>query len=306
MNINYFFCTKPLQYFNVSNIVSLFKDDKNILILIPNFSGANKAYEKIVEHDSQWDSVFIFNTKLEAFDEIIATTGFNKIFVDTDLHRELKFLNKKSQGDLFVYEEGLGTYEKEITKVSNKVWKNLLLLMAVKFKILNGAMGGNRRTKSIFVYDYNRYDSVHKNNRQISFPFKFIENYNNKKDIFDEVFELNSFNFPNSSKILLFLTGSRLDLNYSLEYEKIKLSGDYDLSIFKPHPLVGANYSSDCEGYSQVMAEILLLKLISLNNNIVVYHFGCAAEMYIKDKKVEFNKLDNDNVSSFEVTHGVK
>ncbi|MEZ9543755.1 hypothetical protein AB4209_17640 [Vibrio sp. 10N.286.48.C11] len=290
--MNYFFCTKPLQYFNCVNLVSnLHKGEENILFIIPNFYGAKELSEKIKIYDHNWDDVIIINNKRDRTLNKFNITQTDRVYIHSDLHFEMFFLGKFNHADFFVYEEGLGSYEKSITKITNRKWKNYIIYFLTKIGLVNSTPGKSKKNKKQYLYFPEKYEATHPDYafKTFSFPFSFVENYLYNKDMFDNIFELNSIVLPEGNKICLYLSSNSRTINYMEYYELI--SYDYDFSIFKPHPNVADQYDNIDLEFRDKMAEILIMKLLDSDKFVDVYHHGTSAEQYIIDDRVQFKKV---------------
>lgn len=288
---SFYFVTKPLQYYNALNLSSIDRNDK-YLFVIPNFGNADDFVAKIIKNDKRWIKVTIIKSKRDKALLNYTVNNEDNVYVHSDMHRELMFRGAFSKANVIVYEEGLGTYSKEITNITNSWWKNALIKFLTRIRVLNSVTGGHPRTKQVYVYDQKKFSYVNNANSKKCRPFEsnFYDNYINNKFEFDAIFKLNEIEYPKHSRVALFLTSNDKSINFEHEFNKIDRS-KYDEVIFKAHPNISNIYRNyECK-YTNVMAELLIVKFLESESRVDVYHFGTAVELYIKSKNVNFIRL---------------
>ncbi len=290
---NYFICTKPLQYFNCKNIASSLEGN-NILYILPNFTNADLFIEKIKKYDTDWTKIEALYSKKSLNSMKPLNTNEYSVYIDTDLHFTLNgsFFNKSHS--ICVYEEGIGTYRKKITNVTNIGWKDGLIRLLTFLGILNSRMGGNSKTKCIYLYNRDKYLLKHRDleKKVKDFPYEFYDNYKKNRSLFIQIFNLTSIKLPENSKVLLFLTSNSRTKDFIREFKEIKEKEDkFDFYFFKPHPYVIDLYP-DSENFLQdIMSEILVFELLAKKNFIKIFHYNSSTELYIHHKKVDFVNL---------------
>lgn len=286
--MNLFFCTKPLQYLNCRNLASARLDEENVLVVTPNFHRADLFADNVRKYDDLWSSVILSN-KTSFFDSGERYSGAH-VFVDTDLHLELKFLEGQSCRSVSVYEEGLGTYAGRLTRVTNSWWKDLIIWLACWSGLMNCVMGQNKITKDIYVHNPEAYRKASgcTRNFPISFPTSFIQNIENNEQLFIKVFNISNFDLPVAKRVCVFMTSNCRLTNFLESFQLLKSRGEYDHYFFKAHPNVADLYPDfSCE-LAQIPAEFLLSRLISNGNFVHTFHYGTATTLYIVSPSLNF------------------
>lgn len=181
--IDTFIVTKPLQYINALNIDS---ENEKIILLINSFTGASSFFKQIERKSKYWSEQYFFESVDVALDWVLQhKSNINTLFIDNDRKfqndsrgRLLKDLN------LTVYEEGIGTYIKNIYKPRRKIVGNLFLLFQ-SIKGNKNKLGGYKHTKNIIVYYpefYLKYTG--KSNKNIlKFKDPFLYHIQNCKEL---------------------------------------------------------------------------------------------------------------------------
>lgn len=288
---SFYFITKPLQYFNVLNL-SLNDINDKYLFIIPNFHNASEFFSKILEYDHRWKEIKVIESKLDmSLLEYTVNKG-DAVYVHSDMHWELKFVGEFAKAKIIVYEEGLGTYSKEITSITKSWLKNLVIKILTRIKYLNSVTGGDSKTQSVYVYNKPLFEKENPINahKSITFEYNFFDNYRANKYELDQIFELNNITFPKYSHIALYLTSNDSSIDFLSIFNSID-KNKYDEMIFKSHPNVASYYNRLNNSYTNIMAELLIVKLLECGNTIDVYHFGTAVELYINSHGVKFFKL---------------
>ena len=276
-----YICTKPLQYFNCLNLSATVDRNKSklTLILIPNFSNSEYVISKIKKLDKSWDDIKEFDTKEKAI-FFLKKNQVEEVYVDNDLHSEGALLGKLGTNvDFYVYEEGVGSYRRFISNVTNSKIKNALIYILGKAKIFNSIHGAGKYTKGIFLYNKKAYDFIHPalSYKSKEFFRDFISNYENNRDILDEIFEIKKINLPSRKKVAVFLTSNNRNIDFETEFLNNVHVNDYELTIFKSHPNVSDLYGHlNCVATQSILAEFIILKLLADSNQVTIYHYNCC------------------------------
>lgn len=285
MNFNVFICTKPFQWINVENIKK--EDGNNILIIVSNFPNANEIARRIEEVFTHWKSIHVVENRLKAF-LVAQKYNIKNLYVDSDYGRK-SYVYSLTKGQLFVYDEGIGTYSidtSEMPGIVNRFKKKIFgLLGAGTFQ------GGNWKTEGIFLYNKNYYVKRfgHKLGKKevLDFEYSFQEFIEMNLEKLEYVFDFQNANKLFNKKIILYLTFHtvRPDVLSFIEQQK----ADYDIVIIKPHPhyLKFGNIEELRNlGYSvienSVIAELLIVKL-SKDNHVTLLHESCSACLNLHD-----------------------
>jgi len=274
-----FVCTKPFQWINVENIE---KDNThNVLIIIDNFPNVHEIAKRIKIAYPYWESILIVKNRLQAF---VRASSFKirNIYVDSDYGRK-SYLYSFLKANLFVYDEGIGTYSlslKEMPGIKNK-------LKYFIFKLIGAStfQGGGRNTKGVILYNIlyyrNKYSKelTAKTLLPFSLPLESFIKQNISKLL--RVFQFNQYAELRGQRVLIYLTFHFLRddiLTYLEENSK-----NYDLVIVKPHPHLlryGDISPLQDKGFeilnNPIMAEVLIL-MLSKDNYITVLHESSSA-----------------------------
>lgn len=288
-----FFVTKPLQYFNATNI-----EDSNykICIIIDYFFNALEIYHKVKETSKYWDLVLFFQDRKNAFDWInLNKKGIENIYIDSDYGlKNYYYLHKLRSCNIYVYEEGLGNYKGTLR---NKGLINYIIKKLYSFLGFQDFIGGSKYTKGIYLYDIERHQEVYKKCNKIRKEFisSFDEHLKNFQD--SSILMCN-----NSSEYIKSLSGKKILIyltswNIYPEIDKILVQYDDYYKILKPHPII-REIPSKYEQYfnkilnGNIFIELFINKCIDFSPNIIVIHHNSSVGMYFKNKKnIEFINL---------------
>lgn len=280
--------TKPLQYINASNI---YNEKRKDLFVVSWFVNYEWFVETIARTDSTWDTVHVFTTRNQALRYILKhKKAYDDIFVDTDFGIGISLLFFLLMPvNINVYEEGWATYHYINPKMSAmKTWKWLLCRLFFHY---NNYIGGGYFTRSIYVYDPNKYLSNINNSRQeiISFSKGFYDHILDMKDfcnIYSKRLVTDTFKDAN---VILFL-GSWPETHYDYFTGILNENPGYK-SIIKNHPHYVQdnqvnNFHTDLVVDADIPAEIVIIQLLRIVKHLVVVHEHSSALMYIKSDKI--------------------
>mgnify|MGYP000932168397 CR=1 FL=1 len=302
MERSIYIISKPYQYFNVCNI----EDHSNKTLIIVNaFSGSEDLYLNIKNKSHYWDEVFFCNNYSEAFNLIYRISKnnlFRKLFIDGDYSLSMiKELQKLKNIDIFVFEEGLGSYTDNIRKVilKNK-FKNgnfkhklkwILTTIYLKLKGHDDHHGGFKGTKGIYVYNH----ELHKLNKPnfkkeiLSFKNSFLDHlrkFEDRKFISSDYSYL--MEVVKDKKVLIYLTSWQVDS----KIESIIEEYPYHVRILKPHPhivddklrIIQDKFDFNISGGN--MVEFLISDLIDVSKELIVVHNNSSALMHLKNSLI--------------------
>lgn len=290
--------SKPLQFFNASNI-----EDKNckVLFIIDAFNDAKSFFNNVKNNSKNWNSIYFFNSYSEAFN-FIKINKFSKLFIDGDysssMINELKSLKNIN---IFVYEEGLGSYTNNIRNLvqKNKFGEGTFLqkikwnlaTLYLKMQGHGNFHGGFKGTQGIYVYN----QELHKKNKPnfkkevLNFKMPFLDHLKKFEDrniISSNYHEL--LNLVKGKQVLLYLTSWDIDPKIEdilSEYQ------DY-FKILKPHPHINEDKLKFLENKFDYqikggnMVEFLISDLIEVVDNLVILHKNSAALLHIKSANI--------------------
>lgn len=289
MSLNIFVISKPLQYFNATNILV---NEKKICIIINNFYNAEKVFKGVRESSSYWNDVFFEENWNKAFKNIIERKkSIKRIFIDSDFgFRKNLILRKLKDVEIYCYEEGIGNYR--------PIYNNDIFFEKLKFILYKNLghqnyIGGSKYTKGIYLYNTSLFNEIFPNsNKKILFfsnPFsKHLEEFKDKS-IFLSSSALKVLNNIRDTKVLLYLTSWSYD---SKIQDRLQSYHDY-VKILKLHPHI-KDTSLQTKYYDyydyvingENLIELIISKLLKVNESVLVMHHGTSALMY-------FNKQQN-------------
>lgn len=292
MGESYFVVTKPLQYFNATNIAdqALLK----VCIIVDLFYKSEEFYQNI-QSNKYWSRVLFFSTSLEAYSWLAKNIkGNDTLYIDSDYGlKKTLWLSKIKSKNIYVYEEGTGSYRNDLIKIGQprKILRLLLRIIGIKEH-----MGGGKYTKGIIIYDLGLHvERIPEYNKmRINFKTKFINHVTVIKNHFSYQTEKNSgiTAAVSSKKILLYLTS----WEYNSKVDAVLASYPDHVKILKPHPHikntpVKTNFKYTLS--SDVFVELFILNIIDACEEIVVLHENSSAMQYLisdKIKSITFEK----------------
>ncbi len=289
--------SKPLQYFNVSNIED---DQLKVLFIINGFSTAKLFFEQVKKESLQWNEVYFYDTYDQAFSFIHQNAdSFSKIFLDGDYSLSmLKNLYKLRDKKIFVYEEGVGTYTDQIRYVVNKnlfgnvsISKKLKTYFTCQILACFGQKnyhGGSSFTDAVYVYDQKKHqqNKPHFKKELKKFKKSFLQHLTE--------FEERSILSEDYSEVLSALTGSEVVLyltSWSIDPDVRNILQDYEgcKKIIKPHPHIADKAINDIRpDFDYVlpggnMVEFLINDLCAVVSHLYVVHHNSGALLYFKN-----------------------
>lgn len=295
-NSSVFLVTKPLQYFNASNI-----DDPNfrICLIVNYFTNAETLYNKIKNQSTYWDEILFFKNNFDALKWVIDNiNSVNKLYLDGDYgFKKYFYLNKLSGIDIYVYEEGEASYYNNLKDKS--IRNNFLIKLFYRLLGNHDYLGGYKNTKGIYVYDIQKHKCLKPNyNKEIrSFGEPFIRHLINfrDRDLFLNEKSKEIIRHLKNQKVLLYLSGwftSKSESNYSFKNElnNILLQYPKHIKILKPHPHIKTDSDEDNKLFDflitgEVLAEYFISEVLNEAEELIVIHHGSSALQYFTDQK---------------------
>jgi len=334
--VNFFILDKPIQIINIINIIlsENLKKNSNILIVINNFKNSYEFSTDIRKIENYFSDYFL----LDEISDIKFIEKKNKIYLpriyDINLNNNNFYLNKYIN-DIFLYDEGMGSYLNKFEVknfIPHKKYKilipfvNLWRYFIFKFTFLLSLLKIKKyfhfkyfynlikfkidRDKFKGIYLYNRNAFLSKNPKSnfkiFNLKFTFNDLALKYKDFFycfhDTKF--NQLKNIKNKKILIILP------DWIINEEKVvKIIENnrekYDYIIFKGH----TNNLNENEIPQKILrqidislnsglpAEIIVNFLLNNENNISIYHDNSAIALnYIK---IENSNLDFSNYGCF-------
>lgn len=279
-----FYISKPLQYFNATNIED---PNEKVCIIVDHFSGARELYEKLLNRNSQWNQIiFVPNPKAAYVWMQENSKEIDRIYIDSDVG-VLKniWLYPLRRKQIIVYEEGLGSYRSDLRprKALDLVVEFLLNIVGIR-----SFFGGSVFTNAIYLYDH---DSHKKNNpsyqkARLHFKRNFLEHLNHfeDKNLFLDEESYLVIEQACAKKVILYLTSWQY--NSAVEH----IINDYPgyMKLIKPHPHIKSSFSQHLNMFhfvvgNAVMVEFLLLELAKVAEKVVVLHENSSAMHYFSN-----------------------
>lgn len=291
MGKSVFYISKPLQYFNATNI-----EDFNfkVCIIVDHFSGAKELYNKLLMRKSQWDQVVFVQDPKAAYEWMYEHSDIDTIYIDSDVgFLKNKWLYPLRKKQIIVYEEGLGSYRSDLRP--RKVLDLLVELFLNTFGS-KSFFGGSVFTKGLVLYDHNRHQKniPQFKGRRINFIKPFLAHLSEFKDV--DLFvpkELDAlFQRAEGRKVFIYLT----TWLYNSEIDSIiDLYPDH-FKMIKPHPHIKEDMSDYANRFevlipNGVLIEILLARFGAIAEEVVVAHENSSAMHYFVDNN-KFKNLD--------------
>lgn len=295
MNRSVVVVSKPLQYFNATNIEI---SGRKVCLIVNNFSNAKTIFNNIKTHSLYWDEVFFFETLKNAYKWVLDNKkDIDNLFIDSDYGaKKYVILDNIRNVDIFVYEEGIGNYRKKLRERNVKGYFKENFYRIVGHK---DYLGGYKYTKGIYLYDKNHFLDVHPHCQKKLYDFKvpFLEHLDmfQDKDIFFDENAQYIISKVRNKKVLLYLTSWNI---YSDIDNVLNGYPDY-VKIVKPHPHI-KNFDKSFVGFDYIIGgsnliEIFINNLLKISEEVVILHHGTSSLMYFSDSKkvkpILLNKL---------------
>lgn len=283
--MNYFLVSTPLQYCNAHNIDV---EGAKTLVFLGDFHGATEFYEKI-KSSVYWERKFCFGTYRQLFCFLIREISEDdKLFIDSDYGLQTNWmLSRIKTKEIFVYEEGYGSYRNDL--LSGRC-KSEILYWFLKFLGNKEHFGDSKFVKGIYLYDLPKHSLLVSDfkNQRFSFRKPFVDNLN---DICDEMLTIEQRReyrvMVEGKSVYLYLTNWHY--NKKIEHlfqEKRNLGNDDIIMILKPHPRIkkfSSEFEFDLVLSNNVMVELVLLTFHKFAKELFVYHDGSSALLYLTD-----------------------
>lgn len=276
---NYFIVTKPLQYVNALNIGV---DNQKHLIIVNAFVNSLEFYSA-VKKLTFWDSIDYFNTFVEAYKFLkVSVKKEDSVFIDSDYGLLKAFwLFKIKSRNIYVYEEGLGSYRNNLLSRNNRhgIVNSILKSLGVK-----EYFGGSRFVRGLYLYDHAKHKSSVVDFKKELYKFKnsFLDNLELYKSHFDyQSHEIKKLigSIPIDHRVNIYLT--TYEYNSNIERYLLERSNEY--WMIKPHPHITSFqnrllFNQNIPPY--VFIELLLLELLTCEIDFTIFHEGSSVLHY--------------------------
>lgn len=278
-----YICSKPLQ---MMVALILAKPEEDSLYLVDWFSDAGRIAASPVLN-RRFKEVKLFHSRAAAMIEA-ARKRADQVFIDSDIGFKtylcMMFLKVFGCGLIGVYEEGVGTYRKDLIIG----WRKFI------FRMLRGSsyFGESFLVGKIFVFDLHRYQELFpsSSSKAVELPVS-LQHWCEKNcmllaDIFLSDLE---FNTPESSLVRIYLT------DWSVDFNLIECLAQKGELYVKPHPhikeidLIDYKKSNPNVKWvpASIPAELMFVLFLNSNNTVQIYHYGSSAVSYFSSDSID-------------------
>lgn len=276
-----FLVTKPLQLMVAETIAEQYNSYETILLLVNHFSDFDAVYSNVKSY-GRWGKVIRLESRSAALSYVLKNKSVNELYLDSDVGFRIGFdlykLHLLSFGRVsqFVYEEGIGTYRKDLYQ--DGFVKNGLRMLG-----MGSFFGGHYLSKKIYVYKPNNY-SFDSSLRPISNKIEpalqlFIQEsevrYKYYFGLSEKLVEIKG------EKLIIYLTSHYID--WKFVNGKLNVLNS-DFKVIKPHPHIKECISSDSFDFvipNKIPIELFICMINGRFDDVVVYHHGSSVENYI-------------------------
>ncbi len=277
--------SKPLQL-SVSTIICN-RLSSSELIIVDMFYNANGVFNAIKKMKI-WNRVFFARNRFISF----LVAGFRRpseLYIDGDIGTRLAFyllIFRIISGckNIYVYEEGIGTYRNNI--YSEGLKKKVFDMLGI-----STYFGGSWFCRGVYVFDPDRYRNAHilKKDFEVKPINKSMSQH--VQEFYEEIKTIYGFN---DSKIGSGTLAEIYITSYSIDTELLSSLRNNDKDVYvKLHPQLDCY--EYCDLYENIMfidngvpAEIVITILSRNYNNVKVFHHGSSVELYINYPNIEY------------------
>ena len=282
-----FVVTKPLQFLFAAGIIrQLGISDQSFLVVTNSFRDAEAVCERASRADWDLSSMDIrFCADRSEAEQYATRLGVRTLFVDSDVGlRRFLLLLKTQLGlkrpQIWVYEEGLGSYRTDLYKQDIKHRLFDALGIGTHF-------GGSRLTRGIYVCEPSLFrerfpDQVVEVRKIARTPCEIIEG--NLKE-WSRIFDYVPVSPSSETACALYLT------DWSVHPDGVARLNEFPGDKYmKPHPhikeipaVTGVELIS-----ATPPAELVLIDLLGTYQSVTVFHHGSSCEKYVGDQRVSY------------------
>jgi hypothetical protein len=295
---NFFVATSPYQIINTLNISV--EKKKSALLVVDSFIDAEKIYNKIKDKKLFRFTLF-FSSEKDCYKWILQNQKYcSNVYIDSDINK-MKLIFPIRRLNIYVYEEGIGTYSKKHYYPTRFILGNLRLYFLRMLGYKN-RRGGDRYVKGLFLYrpDFYKKNTYKKANVN-GFKCDLIEHleYIEELGIFEKP---KDFTIYKDKKVALYI-GSWVEQHD--DFFKLVSNNDVDFIVYKPHPHL--KNVSNVSHYDLIVdglypAELLILNLIKNVKELLVLSQYSTSMIYFENDpmvthhKLNFNKPEYKNL----------
>jgi len=281
--MNYFLVTKPLQYCNATNI-SFNVEGKKTLLIVDAFSEASTFFDNLLKLN-YWDEMFFLQDYISAYKYLSKKVlKSDTLYIDSDygLKKGIRLYNIKTK-NIYVYEEGIGSYRNDLrsSQKGSRIVDLLLKLIGAKEHL-----GGSRFVRGIYVYDHAKFNNLVPNfkNKLYHFPNTFHDNLSLlRSHLYFQIDYIRNIisRLPQDKVLCIYLTSWK----YNNKIESFIDKNEY--WIIKPHPhLKSIDIPHQYFDYimePNIFVEFFFSELLNAGIVFRVYHESSSALQYFPE-----------------------
>lgn len=236
--------------------------------------------------------------RFHSYAEISQSDAPRTLFVDSDV-ASLAPLWESTKSQIFVYEEGVGTYS-SLTALSPGLLRSMKWTILDVLRGYSVRLGDSRCTSGVYVYWPHLFNSAWRRRVKSVFQIKgslktFIATrQEHLMSVFKLVLNLPKNNFADQDVIILLTDWSEVKAE-DLDFAKREVNAKRKpLIVLKRHPRAPADTSDlfDVELPARIPLEMLLLDIMDANpSSVTVLHKGSSCVLYTGDWPIEFKLL---------------
>lgn len=277
--------SKPLQYFNVRNIVDPERHSHKTLIILGFFIDSAAFTDAVRRHDTLWDEVIYLKSKRAEYFYLLRHRCA-RLYVELDASFILGILS--SLGcfrQLYIYEEGYGSYRRDRWGEAKGVKKCINQYTGVAERVT----GFSRFLTGQYLYLPALYRDLFPGYDKPLYPFRktFLAQLHDERELFLKLSEgYDAVTAIHNQKVALYLTTHQI--NTTILEEILQQKSAFDVLFVKPHPHL--RDLSIFEKYkmnlmrSNMMVEYLIDSLLENGNDLTVYHENSTGVIWFQDK----------------------
>ncbi|MDF2832917.1 hypothetical protein [Chryseobacterium indoltheticum] len=285
--ISYFVVTKPLQYFNATNI-SFNVEGKKILLIVDSFFDASTFFDNLLQLN-YWNEILFLSDYKSAYKYLSKKiVKADNLYIDSDygFKKGIRLYSIKTK-HIYVYEEGIGSYRNDLRSSQNgsRIVDFFLKIIGVKEHF-----GGSRFVRGIYVYDHAKFNNLVPDFKKklYHFPYTFHDNFsllrNHLHFQIDYIKEVIS-KLPKDKIICVYLTSWKYNSGIESFINENKNKNEFWL--LKPHPhLKSIDIPSQYFDYvmkANIFVEFFFSEIIREGIVFRVYHENSSALQYFPE-----------------------
>ena len=276
-----------------------------ILYIIPSFKDAELFIKRVEDLDDTWKEVNI-EKNLERVLVSIISRKVENVYVYTDMSIYLGLFSKIKKCNIYVYEEGCGSYMSPNWRKTGFIYHLLDRFLGVGNQLIS-----SRFLSGAYLYFPQLLQTMRPHNivpiSQIKISFLDVLTLN--LPILCNLSYLESYRElqVRNKKILLYITEWELDQDI---IQFIDENGpEYDYVYIKPHPHIRKTINLNKDNVivleADVMAEIIINKLLKQGNVLTLVH-NCSTSVlyflgYVQEKRyVAHDNFDTNNAKEYD------